>query len=365
MAATALSIIIPALNEAGHLPGLLKCLASQKGVAFEVIVADGGSVDATKAVTEAFQARFVSAERGRGRQMNAAVRQAAGEYLLFLHADSLIDDDNLLSNALAFLKQEMGRVGRNEVAGHFRLRFVRSGSAHATAYRYAEEKTAFNRPGTTNGDQGLLLTREYFDRLGGFDESLPFFEDQRIAGKIGSQGALITLPGHLNTSARRFEKEGFHRRYILMSMMMGLYNSGEHSFFERAPQVYRSQHETGRLQLSPFFEIIRDMMRNQWGAWGTVGVFYRLGRYIRQNSWQMFYFLDILARPVLGPGRYPMLWFHDRVFWPMTNFRVCDAITGLLCFIWFMGVLAGYFRLVDRTIPADKHLTRHGKERKL
>jgi rSAM/selenodomain-associated transferase 2 len=365
MAAPALSIVIPTLDEVEHLPGLLKCLAAQKGVAFEVIVADGGSVDATKAITASFQARFVSAERGRGRQMNAAVRQAAGEYLLFLHADSLVDDHNLLNNALDYLKREIQHVGRDDVAGHFRLRFVRSSGAHNTAYRYAEEKTAFNRPGTTNGDQGLLLSREYFARLGGFDESLPFFEDQRIVEKIRSQGTLITLPGHLNTSARRFEREGFHRRYILMSMMMGLYNSGEQAFFERAPQVYRSQQETGRLQLSPFFEIIRDMMRTEWGVRGTIGVFYRLGRYIRQNSWQMFYFFDILARPVLGPGRYPFLGFHDRVFWPVTNFRVCDAITGLLCYIWFMGVLAGYFRLVDRTIHADNHLTRTGKERKL
>jgi hypothetical protein len=62
----------------------------------------------------------------------------------------------------------------------------------------------------------------------------------------------------------------------------------------------------------------------------------------------MFYFIDILARPFIGPGRYPFLRFHDRVFGPLTNNRVCDAVTGLLCLIWFMGVLAPYFRLRDR-----------------
>ena len=343
-----LSVIIPTLDEAGHLPSLLEALASQRDFALEVLVADGGSRDATRAAAEAFKVRVVSAERGRGRQMNAAARQAAGEYLLFLHADSRIDDQYLLRNALDTLKREIDSFGRDEVAGHFRLRFVRSGSGHAVAYRYVEEKTAFNRPGTTNGDQGLLLTRRYFDSLAGFDESLPFFEDQRIAEKIRAQGTWVTLPGQLLTSARRFEKEGFHRRYILMSMIMGLYNAGEQSFFNRAPQLYRSQHETGRLLLSPFFGIIRDMIRNDWGLWGTARVFYRLGRYIRQNSWQMFYFLDILARPSIGPGNYPFLRFHDRVFGPLTNNRVCDAVTGLLCLIWFMGVLAPYFRLRDR-----------------
>ena len=348
MTAPALSVIIPTLDEAGHLPRLLANLAAQKNIDLEVIVADGGSRDATQAVAEAFKARVVPAERGRGRQMNAAAREAGSEYLLFLHADSLMEDELLLHNALDALKKEIDRDGRDEVAGHFRLRFVRSGSAHSTAYRYVEEKTAFNRPGTTNGDQGLLLSRSYFEVLGRFDESLPFFEDQRIAEKIRSLGRWITLPGQLHTSARRFEKEGFHRRYILMSMIMGLYNAGEQTFFSRAPQLYRSQHETGRLQLSPFFGIIHDMMRDDWGLRGSARVFYRLGRYIRQNSWQMFYFLDILARPALGPGRYPFLRFHDLVFGPLTNNRVCDAVTGLLCLVWFMGVLAPYFRLRDR-----------------
>jgi hypothetical protein len=134
-----------------------------------------------------------------------------------------------------------------------------------------------------------------------------------------------------------------------MSMMMGLYNSGELVFFRRAPGVYRTQHETGRLLLTPFFDIIRDMMRTEWGLRGTAEVFYRLGRYIRQNSWQMFYFFDILARPALGPGQYPFLKFHDRIFEPLTNFRVCDAMTGLLCLIWFMGVLAPFFRLREHS----------------
>lgn len=342
-----LSVIIPTLNEDAHLSALLEKLLAQKDITLEILVADGGSTDATQSIVNSFKANFVSSERGRGAQMNDASRLAVGDYLLFLHADSGIDDERLLYNAVNALIRKIDLAGSDEIAGHFCLQFMRSNRSNAMSYRYAEEKSAFNRSGTTNGDQGMLLTRDYFNRLGGFDESLPFLEDQRMAEKIRSQGAWITLPGYLKTSARRFEKEGFHRRYILMSMMMGLYNTGEHTFFTRAPGVYQTQHETGRLLLSPFFGIIRDMMQNDWGIRGTIDVFYRLGRYIRQNSWQMFYFIDILARPVLGPKRYPFLRFHDRVFGPLTNFRVFNSITGLLCFIWFMGILAPYFRLRD------------------
>jgi hypothetical protein len=216
------------------------------------------------------------------------------------------------------------------------------------AYRYAEEKSAFNRVNTTNGDQGLLLSREYFRHLGGFDESMPFLEDQRIAGKIRSQGRWITLPGYLKTSARRLETEGFHRRYILMSMMMGLHSIGAMEFFARAPGVYRAQQDTGKLLLSPFFILIRRMMREDWGLGGTISTFYLLGRYIRQNSWQMFFFMDVWLRPLLGTGRYPMLNFHDRVFGPCTRFRICNALTGVCCFIWFMVILAPFFWLTER-----------------
>lgn len=340
-----LSIIIPTLNEAGHLPALMGDLGRQRDLPLEIIVGDGGSTDATRSVAEAYGAKFVSCRRGRGAQMNAAAAEASGRYILFLHADSRIDDGNLIGNAVNALIME--QRGPDRVAGHFRLRFIRSTKRNASAYRYAEGKSAFNRANTTNGDQGLLLTAEFFRYLGGFDEGMPFLEDQRIAEKIRSSGRWITLPGYLKTSARRFEAEGFHRRYILMSMMMGLHAAGAEEFFARAPGVYQTQQETGKLFLSPFFALIWRMMLKEWGVGGSIRLFYRLGRYIRQNSWQMFYFLDIRLRPAPGDIRYPFLDFHDRVFARCTDFKVLNAVTGLFCFIWFLGVLAPFFWLVD------------------
>jgi rSAM/selenodomain-associated transferase 2 len=341
---TLLSVIIPTLNEAEHLPALLRDLAAQRHLSLEIIIGDGGSTDATRTAAEEYGALFVGTRRGRAAQMNAAARQATGDFLLFLHADTSIDDPDLLCNALHAISSG---PSHSRVAGHFPLRFVRASDRNALAYRYAEEKTAFNRVNTTNGDQGLLLSTDFFRYLGGFDERLPFLEDQRIAEKIRAEGTWITLPGHLNTSARRFEAEGFHRRYILMSMMMGLYSIGAEEFFARAPGIYKSQQDTDRLLLSPFFDLIWCLMRNEWGSRGTIRTFYHLGRYIRQNSWQMFFFCDVLLRPLSGSGRYPFLTFHDRLFGPCTNFKLFDAVTGVLCFIWFMGILGPYFRLVE------------------
>jgi rSAM/selenodomain-associated transferase 2/rSAM/selenodomain-associated transferase 1 len=341
-----LSIIIPTLNEASHLPALLNDLKKQKGISFEVIVGDGGSSDATKAIAESYGAGFITATRGRGAQMNAASEHADADVLLFLHADSRLADPWLLSNALQALTSEISWQDR--IAGHFSLRFIRSTRQNAIAYRFAEEKTAFNRVNSTNGDQGLLLSKIFFRQLCGFDTSLPFLEDQRIAEKIRSQGKWITLPGYLETSARRFETEGFHRRYILMSMMMGLHSVDVHEFFIRAPDVYRAQVDTGRLCLSPFFDLVWRMMCEEWGLKSSLRIFYLLGRYIRQHSWQLFFFIDVCLRPLLGKGRYPFLNFHDRFFAPCTNCKVFNALTGLLCFLWYMGILAPYFRIMDK-----------------
>lgn len=344
MAPPLLSIIIPTLNEAETLPFLLADLNRQQDIIIEIIIADGGSIDATRQIAAQLGAGFVQSEQGRGTQMNAAAKAATGKYLLFLHADSRIDDSCLLFNAVRFLQHHQGET---PLAGHFPLRFIRTMKRNNLAYRFAEEKTALNRVNTTNGDQGLLLSMAFFRRLGGFDESLPFLEDQRIAEKIRAQGRWLTLPGHLKTSARRFEAEGFHRRYILMSIMMGLHSIGEAGFFRQAPGVYRTQQETGRLLLAPFLSLLWRMILKEWGFRGTLCTFYRIGRYIRQNSWQLFFFCDVCLRSLLGKGSYPFLRFHDRFFAPCTDFAICNALVGAVSFIWFMGVLAAYFSISD------------------
>ena len=83
------SVIIPTYNEEKALPVTLEALFRQKGT-YEAIVVDGGSSDRTRAIFEAEpRLRFETALKGRAVQMNAAARLARGEWLLFLHAETV------------------------------------------------------------------------------------------------------------------------------------------------------------------------------------------------------------------------------------------------------------------------------------
>jgi hypothetical protein len=180
-------------------------------------------------------------------------------------------------------------------------------------------------------------------QLGGFDERLPFLEDQGMAETIRQVGKWVTLPGLLSTSARRFETEGFLKRYILGSIIMGCYSAGLNGFFKRARNVYRQQKEAEPLLLSPFINIGWQMMREDFDGLGCLRMWGRIGRFVRQNAWHLFFFWDTLQDPVPGAQRHSWLRFYDRHVSRLIDFKVCDAITGLLCFIWFMGVLGPWF----------------------
>ena len=172
-------------------------------------------------------------------------------------------------------------------------------------------------------------------------------EDQVIAARIFSEGEWLLLPGKLATSGRRFEREGFHRRYILMSLMMGLYWTGAHEFFNRAKAVYPDQNKTQRLLLWPFFRTIWQMLIRDFGWRRSAVQWYKVGSYVRRNSWQLFFFFDVLLRGQLGPDTYPFTRFHDRVFFPLTNNVLCNVLITPVVFIWTMFVLGPVFYCLD------------------
>ena len=108
-----LSVIIPTLNEGQSLPRLLKELAAQQGLSLDIIVADGGSADSTTDHCLEFSQkndislRLLQTSAGRGHQQNYGAQAATGDELLFLHADTYLEDEKLLATALKNLHETM------------------------------------------------------------------------------------------------------------------------------------------------------------------------------------------------------------------------------------------------------------------
>ncbi len=190
-----ISVVIPTFNEARRLPPLLAALAREP-TPHEVIVADGGSSDDTRAVAKAAGAKVVVTAPGRGRQIRTAARRARGDVLLFVHADTRFPEGGLaaVERALADRPQCPG--------GNFRLLFD-GGDGFS---RWLERFYAFIRArGFYYGDSGLFVRRRTYDALGGI-RPLALMEDYDFVRRLEGAGETCSIgEPPLVSSSRRFQ----------------------------------------------------------------------------------------------------------------------------------------------------------------
>jgi len=290
-----LTVIIPAYNEQDRLPRLLSQLWRQRHVHLQIVVVDGGSRDNSASLlqseTEQHPEQFIGCctRAHRAKQLNTGASLAGADYVLFLHADTdLGDQPELLANALLTLKREREN---GECAGHFPLLFSETENQHRFGFYYYAAKTMLNRLDVINGDQGFLLSRELFMHYQGFDESLPYMEDARLANAIVRHQRWITLPGRVHSSARRFLSEGFKKRQLLNSFLCNFNSIGLVDFFNAAADAYKRQNDSQQLDMLPFLRIIhRTMLASGWRQ--AIRYWYLTGRYIVHNAWQIAFQFD-------------------------------------------------------------------------
>ena len=205
-----ISVIIPTLNEEGHIGELLRQLEQVPDL--EVIVSDGGSRDRTLAICRSLGIKTVSGPAGRGRQLNAGARAATGDILFFLHADSCPEER-------AF--PEIRRAGHNW--GCCSLVFNENTLFFRLVAAASRRRAQFTS--SCYGDQGIFCTRELSNRVGGYPE-FPFLEDLAFSHRLRRREKARVLPARIVTSTRRFRQYGPGRTLLKMQMVKLLFFLG-------------------------------------------------------------------------------------------------------------------------------------------
>ncbi len=210
-----MSIIIPTLEEAAELPRLLDHLAALHG-RWELIVADGGSADATRRLAREHPCapRVVVQRGGRAAQLNAGAGAAGGDVLAFVHADSRLPRDAYASLAGAWREPHVA-------GGNFALRFGEGAFERTLAAVYRLQR----RHGFYYGDSSIWVRRTTFDALGGFRE-IPIMDDYDFVRRLEREGTTRCLPGPATTSARRWRAIGIPRTVLAWFAIRWLYVAG-------------------------------------------------------------------------------------------------------------------------------------------
>jgi len=209
-----ISVIIPVLNEEKTIASTLDALA--RPAPYEIILVDGGSTDRTAEICRRYDVEVLVTDRGRARQMNLGARDASGDVLLFLHADTRLPASALsdISESLSDTRYVGGRFDIELDGKHWMLKVI----GRLISYR-----SRISKVGT--GDQAIFVRREIFERIGGYPE-VPFMEDIAFCRTLKSLGKIACLRSCVITSARRWEIDGVWRTILRMWILKLLYLAG-------------------------------------------------------------------------------------------------------------------------------------------
>jgi rSAM/selenodomain-associated transferase 2 len=212
-----ISIVIPTYNESSTIESTLINLFEIISTGDEVIIVDGLSEDETKEIAGKFtQAKLVTSKRGRALQMNMGAEKAENEYILFLHADTIIS-----ATCLTMLKNEIisNRIGW----GWFPIKLNSPKFIFRVLELGANMRTSFT--GTPLGDHGIFVKKDLFCEVGGFPE-MPIMEEIEFVRKLKKISKGVEILSPVRTSVRRFERSGVLKTFVTMWILRILYYLG-------------------------------------------------------------------------------------------------------------------------------------------
>ncbi|MCZ8253228.1 MAG: glycosyltransferase [Hylemonella sp.] len=224
-----ISFIVPAYNEAQCLPATLAALhaAGQAlGEPYEIVVADDASTDATAALAQQQGAVLVSvANRQIAATRNAGARAARGDWLIFVDADTLVNE--------AVVRAAVQAMRSGAVGGGAGMRFDEPAPAYAR-WLLRGVVRLFRATGYAAGCF-LFCTRTAFVAVGGFDERYYGAEELVMSRALKRQGRFVVLKEAVITSARKLRT--YSARETLQ-LLAGLARRGPQAVKQRAGMAF-------------------------------------------------------------------------------------------------------------------------------
>jgi rSAM/selenodomain-associated transferase 2 len=243
---TKISVIIPALDEEKCIGRCLTAVRRELPGA-EIVVVDGGSSDGTARVSMSHGARVISGPRGRGSQCRAGSEAAIGEWMIFLHADARLEPGcgDALNRAIDDPTFE---------AGTFRLDYQRP----EWLYRITSWTSRFDSALTSYGDQGIVVHRELYQRVGGMP-SIPLFEDVQVLDRLRRRTRIRKLTGTIVPSIRRYQANGLIKQLAFNMFLLLLYRIGVSPV--RLASWYRAESHGTKLQTCAIMKLEKSSIR--------------------------------------------------------------------------------------------------------
>ena len=196
------SVIIPVYNEEATIREVLNSLPRDDKQ--EVIVVDGGSSDKTVELARQFPVRLVHTTKNRAFQMNEGARVARGNVLLFLHADTILEEGGLKAAQDCASAGYVGGCFSQKIdSDRIVYRIIEaSGNLRARLFR------------VFYGDQAIFVRKDVFFKIGGFD-NVGLFEDVIFSKKLRKEGKVRMLRDKACCSPRRWQKQGIVRATLI------------------------------------------------------------------------------------------------------------------------------------------------------
>ena len=230
-----ISIVIPALNEAGTIAQVLAHIQPLPNV--EVILVDGGSSDDTVSIVQGLGAKVISSEKGRAHQMNVGAKAATGEILLFLHADTFLPL-GFETMVRSTLQPPLTGEKPAPIAGAFSLQIDNPLPSLRSIEWLVSWRSKWRQ--MPYGDQAIFLRAETFWELGGFRE-MPIMEDFELIRRLQRRGRIEILSAPVVTSARRWLQRGVWQttlinQAIVIGYLVGVSPARLASWYRHTPE---------------------------------------------------------------------------------------------------------------------------------